>query len=278
MTMPPKKIIVALDDSDAAVTAWKVDAGLARRAGAVIEGLYVKQWAYAVSGYGSTPEAGACLLDEAGLARLRRRLPQARIRVSRGMAAAEIAAWADRRGGHLLVMGTHGREGLERAVMGSVAEAVISASRIPVLVVRRALPKSGGVLAPVTDAPYSRSGLTVAARWAAWLHLRLRVLHVAEQPILGRAMTPAQARAIAAGAVAGLPPALRQACRQVIGTGAGDPAREIVARAGAGDLIVLSAHVKGFLQDSVLGSTAQRVLRHTQAAVLAVPADDPARR
>jgi nucleotide-binding universal stress UspA family protein len=37
----------------------------------------------------------------------------------------------------MIVVGSHGRRGLARALMGSVAEAVVRASRVPVVVVRR---------------------------------------------------------------------------------------------------------------------------------------------
>ncbi|MBI5895203.1 MAG: universal stress protein [Desulfobacterales bacterium] len=36
---------------------------------------------------------------------------------------------------NLVVMGTHGRKGLDRVLFGSVAERVIKTSRVPVLVV-----------------------------------------------------------------------------------------------------------------------------------------------
>ena len=36
----------------------------------------------------------------------------------------------------LIVMGSHGRSGLEKLVLGSVAQAVLAHTRLPVLVVR----------------------------------------------------------------------------------------------------------------------------------------------
>lgn len=48
-----------------------------------------------------------------------------------------ILSVCDRVGADLLVMGTHGRSGLARLVLGSVAEGVSHRARVPVLLVRR---------------------------------------------------------------------------------------------------------------------------------------------
>ena len=47
---------------------------------------------------------------------------------------AEAASWP----AHLIVLGTHGRRGLRRAVLGSDAEQVVRRSSVPVLLVRAA--------------------------------------------------------------------------------------------------------------------------------------------
>jgi nucleotide-binding universal stress UspA family protein len=57
-------------------------------------------------------------------------------RVGRGDAAAEILRTADELGCDLIVMGTHGRTGLSRLVLGNVAESVLPAADCPVLVVK----------------------------------------------------------------------------------------------------------------------------------------------
>ncbi|HSN89857.1 MAG TPA: universal stress protein [Anaeromyxobacteraceae bacterium] len=54
-----------------------------------------------------------------------------------GDAAAEIAAFAADQGVDLIVVGTHGRTGVRRLVLGSVAERVARLAPCPVLVVRR---------------------------------------------------------------------------------------------------------------------------------------------
>ncbi|MEF8843383.1 MAG: universal stress protein [Haloarculaceae archaeon] len=53
-----------------------------------------------------------------------------------GGPAREIVAYADRSGADLVTMGTHGRGGINRILLGSVAERVVRRSPVPVLTVR----------------------------------------------------------------------------------------------------------------------------------------------
>lgn len=50
-----------------------------------------------------------------------------------GDPASEIVAIANEEGADLIVMGTHGRTGLKRLLMGSVAEAVVRKANCPVI-------------------------------------------------------------------------------------------------------------------------------------------------
>lgn len=52
-----------------------------------------------------------------------------------GLPAREIVAYAERHGAEMIVMGTHGRTGVSRVLLGSVAEAVVRRARCPVLTV-----------------------------------------------------------------------------------------------------------------------------------------------
>jgi nucleotide-binding universal stress UspA family protein len=52
-----------------------------------------------------------------------------------GDAAEEILNYAQSAGVDLIIMGTHGRKGLERIIFGSVAERVVKNSQVPVLTV-----------------------------------------------------------------------------------------------------------------------------------------------
>jgi nucleotide-binding universal stress UspA family protein len=53
-----------------------------------------------------------------------------------GSPSAEIVRYAEREACDLVVMGTHGRGGIDRLLLGSVAEKVVRGSNVPVLTVR----------------------------------------------------------------------------------------------------------------------------------------------
>lgn len=53
-----------------------------------------------------------------------------------GYPAEEILALADKENVDMIVMGTHGRKGIDRILFGSVAEKIVKASVAPVLTIR----------------------------------------------------------------------------------------------------------------------------------------------
>jgi nucleotide-binding universal stress UspA family protein len=57
-------------------------------------------------------------------------------KVLQGHVAEELANYASSNGVDLVVMSTHGRSGVTRWVMGSVADKLLHSSRVPVLMVR----------------------------------------------------------------------------------------------------------------------------------------------
>jgi nucleotide-binding universal stress UspA family protein len=63
------------------------------------------------------------------------------MKVVMGNPAEEIVKYADDQGIDLIIMGTHGRKGLERTFMGSVADHVIKHAAVPVLTVNPLRPK-----------------------------------------------------------------------------------------------------------------------------------------
>jgi nucleotide-binding universal stress UspA family protein len=80
---------------------------------------------------------GATALDDAEAA-IERAAPDidSRQTVHEGSPAREIVDYATAEGCDLVVMGTHGRGGIDRLLLGSVAERVVRNSPVPVLTVR----------------------------------------------------------------------------------------------------------------------------------------------
>jgi nucleotide-binding universal stress UspA family protein len=78
-------------------------------------------------------------------------------RLAQGDAAAVILRVAEEAGCGMIVMGTHGRTGLGRLLMGSAAESVLRAATCPVLVVkaphREPVPPPGQTAEPVEATP-----------------------------------------------------------------------------------------------------------------------------
>jgi nucleotide-binding universal stress UspA family protein len=67
--------------------------------------------------------------------------PNYETKVVIGNPADEIVAFADRQGVDLVIMSTHGRKGLDRTLMGSVADHVMKNAAIPVLTVNPFRPR-----------------------------------------------------------------------------------------------------------------------------------------
>ncbi len=142
-----KRICCPIDFSDASRAAMEVAADLARRFGADLLLLH----AYPIPGYtfpdGSVVASPKMMQDLADQAQrhldawredAERVVGAARVTTEKavGEPASEIVSFAQARGVDLLVLGTHGRTGLEHALMGSIAERVVRKARCPVLTVR----------------------------------------------------------------------------------------------------------------------------------------------
>lgn len=87
----------------------------------------------------------------------------------------------------LIVVGTHGRKGLARAVFGSVAEGILRESDVPVLVVtgHAKVPRPTRVferaLVALDDSAPSQAALSIAARLATTCGTRLSLCTVVDQ-------------------------------------------------------------------------------------------------
>ncbi len=92
-------------------------------------------------------EAARAYLDKT-LRAVRERIPQADALLQRGAPAAELLTVIERVHPDLVIMGTHGRTGVRRALLGSVAERVVRLSAAPVLTVRGATGQRGPSAGP----------------------------------------------------------------------------------------------------------------------------------
>jgi nucleotide-binding universal stress UspA family protein len=137
-----KHILVPFDFSTASERALEVAIDVAKIYGASLTILYVHEVpAHAYAGVDSTPAYVHTPISEAGEERLNQivRDTQARFPGAQGLFKVGfpsdliLAVAAD--GYDLIAMGTHGRRGIARAALGSVAEKVVRMSTVPVLTV-----------------------------------------------------------------------------------------------------------------------------------------------
>lgn len=141
------QILIPTDGSDPATEAAAHAFELADRDGATIYILYVVDTdAQPVIGvYGAPPFKGTILskLEEEGTAVTEDLAAQAAtmdleaiVEVQSGHVCDTIIRYANKHGIDLIVMGTHGRSGVQRLLLGSITERVLRTSEIPVLVLR----------------------------------------------------------------------------------------------------------------------------------------------
>jgi nucleotide-binding universal stress UspA family protein len=134
-----QKILIAVDESPLGAHAADQGVVLARSLGAEIAFVNVVAPLPGVDGVPPTAlreegERAAHGLLEAAASRAS--APALRF-VRYGHAAREIIAAAEDWGADAIVLGTHGRSALTRALLGSVAEGVLSQSRRPVVLIPR---------------------------------------------------------------------------------------------------------------------------------------------
>jgi nucleotide-binding universal stress UspA family protein len=97
---------------------------------------------FAYAGAYVAPDVWAVIEDAAKaqlattLALVRKRVPGAESFLANGAPAAETIAAIERTSPDLVIMGTHGRRGVTRMFLGSVAENVVRNSPVPVLTIR----------------------------------------------------------------------------------------------------------------------------------------------
>ena len=194
----------------------------------------------------------------------------------------------------LIVMGTHGRSGVERLMLGSVTEKLLRKARAPVLTVPAAAPAD----AATARAPFARILCALDFSDCAMTAFRygralaeesdaaLAVVHAIElappayDPLIGPPIDlPGYRRACET--------TVRERLRNVIPAAArtsldieeivvsGKPHHEIlrVATEWRADLVVLGMHGRNVLDRVLFGSTVEPVVRRAHCPVLTVRAD-----
>jgi len=137
------QILVATDFGDSARCALDLAVEMSRKFEAQLT--LVHCWEAPTYSYGGglyvpvdlvTPiEKAATLALEEALSELKKRVPSAKSVLRSGGAWEEILVAAREIRADLIVVGTHGRRGLNRALLGSVAEKIVRMAEVPVLTV-----------------------------------------------------------------------------------------------------------------------------------------------
>ncbi len=145
--MEYKHILIGTDGSELMGTVYEHCAYLARLTNATVHVAYVLD----VAGFASIPidstwqnmydvllDEGRAIIDNARKAIISHDIGNAAIMtaVLQGHPSDELNAYAENNAIDLIVIGTHGRRGLDRLLIGSVADKVIRGAKVPVLVVR----------------------------------------------------------------------------------------------------------------------------------------------
>ncbi|MFQ5795380.1 MAG: universal stress protein [Candidatus Bipolaricaulia bacterium] len=143
-----KNILLPTDGSDCAEQAVLYVKGLATQYGATVHVLHVINTPLVLSLPGVPQERVKDSMREEGKRIIEKVIQElgslsAEGRVQDGDPAEQIIAYTEEMEIDLIVMGTHGRSGLERILLGSVAEAVVRMSPVPVMVIpMSSIPKS----------------------------------------------------------------------------------------------------------------------------------------
>jgi len=288
-----QRILVAVDASDASICALKAARGLAEARAATLALVHVPLTF-------SDPEPliprshGINQVRGLELERIAREALESRIAEVEGFAAVDrffelgspaeaivrrAAAWnAD-----LIVVGSHGRKGILRALLGSVAENVVRLAHCAVLVSRPH--RESGVVVAATD--LSDPLLPVARRAAEEAALRgatLVVVHVTESPrvepaaliapLPGDAGTPAHPLESGPDPLTiRLGDALRRCGVSgeplVLGADVVDSVTHLVDERDA-ELLVIGARTRAAISASSLGRAAEKLARLAACSVLVV--------
>jgi nucleotide-binding universal stress UspA family protein len=187
-----------------------------------------------------------------------------------------------------VVMGTHGRRGVERWVLGSVAERLLRSTKVPLLTIGRtrkpetAPPAIRRILVATDFSEGTSEAIAYAFSIAQECQAKISLLHVIGE--IG-ADTSETYRVILTKKIGEqleelIPDEARAWCDAKTRVETGMPFKVIlkVLEREKVDLLVMNVHAKRGLDHSLLDSTAERVVRAASCPVLMIPSRAAAQR
>lgn len=268
-------VVIPLDGSDLGEKALPYAQAIAGKVGASLDLLQVVP-----------PDAPAERVDEARdyLEQKAKMLGTGvKIDVPLGHPPEEIIAVAERHRDTLIVMTTHGRSEISRWLFGCVAERVVHASTVPVLLIRAGVagpkvPPFQAILVPLDGSVLAEAVLPYTSQLAGAVNAEIELVRVVG---VGDAagmlwMMPEVIEQLVRESddyLNAVAKRLREEGRRVtVKTLIGFPATEILAyeQATKPDLVVMATHGRGGLNRLVFGSIAERVLQAGTVPVLMV--------
>ena len=201
--------------------------------------------------------------------------------------AEQIIAYAEDKAVDLVVMGTHGRRGVDRMLFGSVAEEVVRKAPCPTLTVRNDADRAPSkavrrVLAPIDFSDASKVAVQHAKEIALTYGAEVDLLHVVEEPVYPSAYGYEAAAFPTAEVLENVEAQLADLAREKIGyehvmieAQTGNPSSQILDYIDEHkvDLTVIATHGRTGLSRMLLGSVAERVLRQSPTPVFVVKPD-----
>lgn len=198
-----------------------------------------------------------------------------------GYADSALEEAAAEMGAGLIAVGTHGRTGVKRFFLGSVAEKVVRVASRDVLVARPGHSAGGyqRILVPTDFSPLAELALQRATELAAagatidLFHCRPHPfpIYATYYPVGESAMVEldeAQAAAAEGSAEALVARYARDGIELRYDSAESAPAEAIIERAAGYDLVAIGSHGRRGLRRFMLGSVAEATVRHSPCSVL----------
>ncbi len=291
-----KLILCPIDFSEFSVRAYRYALSLAQHYRAQVVAQHIVEiWRYPSVGFVASAhlyEEFCQAVRESGTEQLQQFVSnnthdeiQPELVVHLGIAPDSILSFAQARKTDVIVMGTHGRRGYDRLMLGSVTDRVMRRAPCPVLAVcnpphhpmaadqtGRHLHHLNRILFCTDFSESSERALNYAISAAEEYDAELTLLHVLEE-----VPSPAQSEHAIAAATEQLdkliPAERRKTLKSKTAVRIGKPYRQIIQLALEAqiDMVTMGVRGRGALDLAVFGSTTYRVMQLGPCPVLAVP-------